>query len=199
MTVTAPWPCCDVHASTRHPHRVPRPPSMFQRPSHPHTIPHCAFGLSAAGGKWTTYRRMAEDAVDAALETGKLSFARPCVTSQLRLLGAGGYGPTLHTHVRIHAPADRSSVIQRSVMHQCRHWHSCCVLHPGYSCSGVTRHAYMLHAAACCAHMPPLSASHLPACCSWHNSFQARCRKALLVQGVATPPQLRRRHRRLAR
>ncbi|MGA7524672.1 MAG: glycerol-3-phosphate dehydrogenase/oxidase [Acidobacteriaceae bacterium] len=42
--------------------------------------------LTIAGGKWTTYRRMAQDAVDHAITLGKLE-DKPCVTQELRLHG----------------------------------------------------------------------------------------------------------------
>lgn len=43
--------------------------------------------ITMAGGKWTTYRQMAEDAVDRAIEVGGLE-AQPCCTADLTLLGA---------------------------------------------------------------------------------------------------------------
>eukprot|EP00878_Enallax_costatus_P012574 GHUV01013132.1.p1 GENE.GHUV01013132.1~~GHUV01013132.1.p1 ORF type:complete len:476 (+),score=131.45 GHUV01013132.1:351-1778(+) len=55
--------------------------------------------ITITGGKWTTYRRMAEDAVDTALATGKLPVTQPCRTSRLKLLGGQAYNPTLHTEV----------------------------------------------------------------------------------------------------
>jgi glycerol-3-phosphate dehydrogenase len=42
--------------------------------------------ISIAGGKWTTYRRMAEDTVNVAVEKADLS-ARPSVTNSLRIHG----------------------------------------------------------------------------------------------------------------
>ncbi|HEX3987676.1 MAG TPA: glycerol-3-phosphate dehydrogenase/oxidase [Acidobacteriaceae bacterium] len=42
--------------------------------------------LTIAGGKWTTYRRMAQDAVDHAITLGRLE-DKPCVTQNLRLHG----------------------------------------------------------------------------------------------------------------
>ena len=72
--------------------------------------------LTCAGGKWTTYRQMAEDAVDRAIDEFGLKPRRPaynvdisgsfsaheervldgnCRTLQLRLLGAHGYSDTL--------------------------------------------------------------------------------------------------------
>lgn len=42
--------------------------------------------LTIAGGKWTTYRRMAQDVVDHAITLGKLE-DKPCMTLNLRLHG----------------------------------------------------------------------------------------------------------------
>jgi glycerol-3-phosphate dehydrogenase len=42
--------------------------------------------LTIVGGKWTTYRHMAEDTVDHAIMLGKLD-DRPCVTRDLRIHG----------------------------------------------------------------------------------------------------------------
>ena len=46
--------------------------------------------LSIMGGKWTTFRKMAEDVVDRALEVGQLQ-AEPCKTEELQLIGSSGY------------------------------------------------------------------------------------------------------------
>lgn len=55
--------------------------------SRDHTIDIDGAGLlTIAGGKWTTYRRMAEDTVDHAAMLGKLE-DRPCVTQTLRIHG----------------------------------------------------------------------------------------------------------------
>jgi glycerol-3-phosphate dehydrogenase len=52
--------------------------------------------LTITGGKWTTYRNMAEDCVNRAAELGQLG-RRPCVTRALRIHGfradAGQFGP----------------------------------------------------------------------------------------------------------
>lgn len=55
---------------------------------------HCA------GGKWTTYRRMAEDALNTAVEVRGIPTTRQCMTSTLKLLGGQQYKPGLHTEVR---------------------------------------------------------------------------------------------------
>lgn len=51
--------------------------------------------LTIAGGKWTTYRAMAKDVVDKAVETYGLHDTRGCITENLPLLGAHGYTKTL--------------------------------------------------------------------------------------------------------
>ena len=79
--------------------------------------------LTCAGGKWTTYRQMAEEAVDAAIEvfglntkpvsnaprvsgTEMVDDAAPldgsCQTHQVRLLGAHGYSKTLFINLIQH-------------------------------------------------------------------------------------------------
>jgi len=42
--------------------------------------------ITIAGGKWTTYRRMAEDVVDIAIEKNNL-IAKPCITKELKIYG----------------------------------------------------------------------------------------------------------------
>ena len=57
--------------------------------SRDHTIDISSSGLlTIAGGKWTTYRRMAEDAVDHAVVLGLLA-ERPCVTKDLAINDPG--------------------------------------------------------------------------------------------------------------
>ena len=63
------------------------------RLSREHTVQLSASGLiTVAGGKWTTYRRMAEDALRFAIRRGMLP-RRPCVTRTLRLHGAPVQSP----------------------------------------------------------------------------------------------------------
>ena len=47
--------------------------------------------LTIAGGKWTSYRRMAEETVDKAGQTFGLGLSRPCVTRDLKVLGSRGF------------------------------------------------------------------------------------------------------------
>jgi glycerol-3-phosphate dehydrogenase len=65
--------------------------------SRDHTIHIDASGLlTTTGGKWTTYRHMAEDTVDQAIELARLP-ERPCITATLRIHGyeteADRFGP----------------------------------------------------------------------------------------------------------
>lgn len=54
--------------------------------------------ITVTGGKWTTYRLMAQDALDAAVKQGGLA-AGPCVTEGFQLVGAAGYWKALFTEV----------------------------------------------------------------------------------------------------
>ncbi|XP_035533678.1 glycerol-3-phosphate dehydrogenase, mitochondrial [Morone saxatilis] len=51
--------------------------------------------VTIAGGKWTTYRSMAEETLDAAVKAHNLS-SEPCKTVGLMLEGAKGWTPTLY-------------------------------------------------------------------------------------------------------
>jgi len=54
-----------------------------------HVLAVSSSGLvTITGGKWTTYRKMAEDTVNKAIEVGRLE-SRPCQTMELALHGAG--------------------------------------------------------------------------------------------------------------
>lgn len=53
--------------------------------------------LSVAGGKWTTYRRMAEQAVDLAQRLGQLA-AEPCPTADLQIVAASVPEPSPSLH-----------------------------------------------------------------------------------------------------
>ncbi|KAJ7537563.1 hypothetical protein O6H91_11G011700 [Diphasiastrum complanatum] len=53
--------------------------------------------VTITGGKWTTYRSMAEDAVDAAIKFGDLTPANACVTKDLPLIGGEDWDPSFFT------------------------------------------------------------------------------------------------------
>ncbi len=67
--------------------------------SRKHAVLTAADGLvTVVGGKLTTYRRMAEDALDAALAASGAT-AGKCMTAQLPLVGAGTTSEGLPTHI----------------------------------------------------------------------------------------------------
>ncbi|CAL8124390.1 unnamed protein product [Prunus armeniaca] len=53
--------------------------------------------VTITGGKWTTYRGMAEDAVNAAIKSGKLTPQNGCLTSKLQIVGGDGWDPASFT------------------------------------------------------------------------------------------------------
>ncbi|OVA00570.1 FAD-dependent glycerol-3-phosphate dehydrogenase [Macleaya cordata] len=50
--------------------------------------------ITITGGKWTTYRSMAEDVVNAAVKHGELNPSRGCATADLSIVGADGWEPS---------------------------------------------------------------------------------------------------------
>jgi glycerol-3-phosphate dehydrogenase len=65
----------------------PDNPASTKEVSRRHKITLSPSGLlTIVGGKWTTYRRMAEETIDRAIRAGILSNAK-CITSKLRLTG----------------------------------------------------------------------------------------------------------------
>ena len=76
--------------------------------SREHTITVSNSGLlSVTGGKWTTYRKMAEDVLDAAF-TAHLLETRPCATESLRLHGAPRMGDDVDSEYGADANTVRS-------------------------------------------------------------------------------------------
>jgi len=51
------------------------------------------------GGKWSTYRAMAEELIDKVVEHKKFKHARPCTTRKIKLLGGEGYHKLLHVQL----------------------------------------------------------------------------------------------------
>ncbi|XP_011159595.2 glycerol-3-phosphate dehydrogenase, mitochondrial isoform X2 [Solenopsis invicta] len=52
--------------------------------------------ITIAGGKWTTYRAMAQETIDAAIKACNLEPERPCQTDGFLLEGAQGWSPTMY-------------------------------------------------------------------------------------------------------
>ena len=76
--------------------------------------------VTVAGGKWTTYRRMAEEAVDAAVagmaEQGRGAWPGPCATRGLRLLGARGDSPAAARAAAAVAAADGAAAAGAGIL-----------------------------------------------------------------------------------
>lgn len=51
------------------------------------------------GGKWSTYRAMAEELIDKVVAFKKLTHAGPCVSREIKLLGGDGYHDLLHVQL----------------------------------------------------------------------------------------------------
>lgn len=64
--------------------------------------------VTIAGGKWTTYRAMAEETVDRAVELFELHPTWPCRTKEVQLVGSEGWAKNMFIgliqRVRIHVP-----------------------------------------------------------------------------------------------
>ncbi len=75
---------------------VTAPDESTAKLSRSHVIHTSESGLiTITGGKWTTYRNMAQDAVDAALKEAGLQ-AGECVTATTQTIGAQGYGDAVY-------------------------------------------------------------------------------------------------------
>ncbi|KHK03533.1 glycerol-3-phosphate dehydrogenase/oxidase [Desulfovibrio sp. TomC] len=73
--------------------------------------------LTMAGGKWTSYRAMAEDAVDAACLAFGLDRGRPCVTQELHLLGSKAYYPDAWRDLAVREGLDPDLVRSLFLLH----------------------------------------------------------------------------------
>lgn len=52
--------------------------------------------ITIAGGKWTTFRAMAEHTIDAAVKACELKTKRACITEKLQIEGSHGWTPTMY-------------------------------------------------------------------------------------------------------
>jgi len=86
--------------------------------SREHVVANPAPGLTLiAGGKWTTYRVMAQDAVDAAVES--LAGAIPqSITDRVPLLGASGYAAQFDRRERTAAETGLSVALVTHLLHR---------------------------------------------------------------------------------
>ena len=78
--------------------------------------------ITVTGGKWTTYRKMAESTIDTAVQVGGLT-ARPCITANLRLHGwqdSRESGDSLQVY-----GSDRPDV--EAIIREVEHGHNVCI------------------------------------------------------------------------
>jgi glycerol-3-phosphate dehydrogenase len=89
----------------------PANPASTREVSRRHKITLSPAGLlSITGGKWTTYRRMAEETIDKAIKEGFIS-KRKCVTSTLKLISNENSG----NNGRFKIYGDKSSEIEQMI------------------------------------------------------------------------------------
>lgn len=100
-----------VYAGLRPLAANPDNPASTKEVSRRHKITLSSSGLlSIVGGKWTTYRRMAEETVDKAIKAGSLE-SKKCVTSNLPFTTNKGINPLN----RLHIYGDRFSEIEKLI------------------------------------------------------------------------------------
>ncbi len=69
--------------------------------------------VTITGGKWTTYRKMAEDTIDEAIKTCNLN-VKPCVTENLKIHGYSVKKQDLHTDIYGNDAEHIVSIIQKN-------------------------------------------------------------------------------------
>ncbi len=82
--------------------------------------------VSIVGGKWTTYRLMAQQTVDKVVEVGKLSPQRSCVTTHVQLIGAQGWTPgyfvnLIRNYKRLDEKSQQSEVLSSEIAQHLSH------------------------------------------------------------------------------
>lgn len=107
------------------------------RLSRDHTIHIDPSGLlTIAGGKWTTYRNMAEDCVDQAAMLGQLD-DRPCVTKELPIHGSQPTPPEDSDDLALSDLAVYGSDAELILELSRKHHHLSARLHPALPCIGA--------------------------------------------------------------
>jgi hypothetical protein len=119
---------------------------FYRSPARDHVINTSAAGLlTIAGGKWTTYRKMALDTVDAAIRLGGLSPSGPSRTEATTLVGGAAIDPLGSTRLvkDYQLGADSAKHLHHSYGDQARE-----VLHPR-DCHSLTAAMRSAMTAAC--------------------------------------------------
>lgn len=86
--------------------------------------------LTISGGKWTTYREMAEETVDKAIEVFKLHPLRECVSKQVRLIGAHDWSRTMYVRLLQEFGLDLDVAQHLSHSYGDRAWSLCAIAEP---------------------------------------------------------------------
>ncbi len=86
--------------------------------------------LTIAGGKWTTYREMAEQTVDRAIEEFGLKPQRGCVTKSTRLLGSHGWSKTMYVKLLQRFGLETEVARHLSDTYGDRAWSVCSIAEP---------------------------------------------------------------------
>lgn len=81
--------------------------------------------LTIAGGKWTTYRSMAEETIDRAIVEYKLKPQGPCNTTQLQLLGSHGWNKMMYVSLVQHFGLETDVAQHLSNTYGDRAWEVC--------------------------------------------------------------------------
>ncbi|KDN46609.1 DAO-domain-containing protein [Tilletiaria anomala UBC 951] len=96
-----------------------------------HMINVSASGLlTIAGGKWTTYREMAEQTVDEAIRVFDLKPKRGCVTKHTRLLGSHGWSKTMYVKLLQRYGLETEVAQHLSSTYGDRAWSVCSIAEP---------------------------------------------------------------------
>lgn len=86
--------------------------------------------LTIAGGKWTTYREMAEQTVDRAIEEFKLKPVRGCMTKKTRLLGSHGWSKTMYVKLLQRFGLETDVAKHLAATYGDRAWSVCSIAEP---------------------------------------------------------------------
>ncbi|KAH9949802.1 DAO-domain-containing protein [Amylocystis lapponica] len=86
--------------------------------------------LTIAGGKWTTYRAMAEETVDKAVEVFGLQPRSKCVTESLRLVGSDGWSRNMFIGLIQRFGLETEVAKHLSDNYGDRAWTVCALAHP---------------------------------------------------------------------
>lgn len=86
--------------------------------------------LTIAGGKWTTYREMAEQTVDRAIEEFALKPVRGCVTKKTKLLGSHGWSKTMYVKLLQRFGLETDVAKHLSSTYGDRAWSVCSIAEP---------------------------------------------------------------------